>query len=219
MSSIQTNGAGIVHDEMEIVPYVGMTGRFNLKAPYTALVNADTEYTCTGVVSLSGAIAQGEDLWTEVYEANGATQEAYAQDALSNHCVVTLQSGMGEIVRVPNSALMALPDADGIRYVNVMLGVSLSALPDSVNLSALQTEISDLVFHRLGVRSTVYPAVFGAPAVVSHDRHAAIEAARQVNITSSLSTRTENEVLRAQVTAQVAHIAMLEAHVQAQLTQ
>ena len=218
MSSTQTNGAGIVHDEMEIVPYVGMTGRFNLKAPYTALINPDVEYTCTGVVSISGAIAQGEDPWADVYEPHGANRADYDSDARSNHCVVTLQSGIGEVVRVPNSALMALPDADGVRYVNVMLGVSLSALPDSVDLSALQAEVSDLVFQRLGVRSTVYPAIFGAPAIVDHDRHRAIEAARQANITSHLSSRTENEALKAQVTAQVAHIALLESHLQAQLT-
>lgn len=219
MTTVQSTSTGIVRDAAEVVPFVGMAGRYSLKAPYTALVNPNVEYTCTGVISLVGAIAQGSDPWEEVYLPNGATEAAYALDKEKNHCLVTLQSGLGDVVVVPNSALMALPNADGIRYVNVMLGVSLSAIPEELDLTSLKVDVSDLVFHRLGVRSTVYPAVFGATALIDHDQHKAIEAARLVNIQSNLSTLTENEMLKVQNTALVAKVAMLEGYIKTTLPQ
>jgi hypothetical protein len=204
-------------DPTEIVPTVGMSGLYSLKAPYTALCNPSVEYTCTGVLSISGALAQGQEPLEDVYLAQGGSEEEYAADEALDHCIITLQAGAGELVTVPNSALIRLPDADGVRYTGLMLGISLSAVPVELDLSALKERLSDVVFDQLGVRSTVYEAITSSPTVVSHERHRDIEAARVANVSIHLSPLTEIDQLRMQNTALVAKVAVLEGYIKTTL--
>jgi hypothetical protein len=204
-------------DPSEVVPTVGMSGRYSLKAPYTALCNPNVLYACTGVVSLSGAVAQGKIPLEDVYLAQGATEADYAADEALDHCIVTLQSGVGEVVTVPNSALIMLPDADGIRYTGLMLGISLSAIPMDLNLTTLKARLSDTVFDQLGVRSTVYEAVTSSATIIGHARHQAIEAARVANVSIHLSPLTEVDQLKTQNLALLAKVALLEAYVKTTL--
>ena len=165
------------NDPMEVVPTVGMSGLFSLKAPYTNLLRPQIEYTCIAVTNLQGAIANGQDPLNDVYLANGDTEANYEADLALNHCILTLQSGTGDQVVVPTSALNGLPIADGVRYMSSVLGISLSALPEDFDLTQLKTDISDLVFEAIGVRSTVYGSTVGGSLIVSHESHAGFEAA------------------------------------------
>lgn len=213
MTEPYTNVAGVMHDPSEVVPTVGMTGRYTLQEPYTALCNPNVVYTCTAVSSIAGAIAQGGDPLQEVYLANGDSQASYDADAAKNHCLVTLQAGSGLVITVPNGALVTLPDADGILYTGMMLGISLSALPVDTDLSTLKNEIVDLVYHYQGVRSTVYLAITSAASLVPHATHALVESARRANVTSHKSVRSQNVALQAANAALVARLAALESYI------
>jgi hypothetical protein len=217
MTNQVLQNSGVVSDIAELVPYVGMTGLYTLKAPYTNLITNTVEYTCIAVINISGAIANGEDPLNEIYLFNGDTQVNFDIDEAANHCIVTLQSGLGDLVRVPNSALISLPNSDGIKYLNIILGIALSVLPENTDLTAIKTEISDLVFNTLGVRSTVFGTTVGGNTVVSHATHASIENSRQLNITSKLSARTRNQQLIAQNTALLAKVAVLENYIKINL--
>jgi hypothetical protein len=204
------NNTGILHDTREIVPYVGMTGLYTLKAPYTSLINTSIEYTCVAVNTISNMVAQGLDPLTDIYLANGDTQAVFDADALLNHSIITLQSGIGDVIEVPANALAMLPNADGVLYSNVLLGVSLSAVANEVDLTTLKNEIKDVVLHKLGAKCTVFETTVGASAVVSHARHTAIEAARQANINSTTTTLRQNELLLTQNLALIAKVTVLE---------
>lgn len=217
MSSISTNNSGITSDAWEVVPTVGMTGLFALKAPYSALIHEEIEYTVIGVTSIAGAIANGDDPLTDIYLLNGDTEASFKGDEASNHCIVTIQSGMGDVVTVPNSALIALPKADGIKYINVILGVSLSVVPDHLDLTTTKTEVSDLIYNQLGVRSTVFLTTVGGSVVITHAEHAAVEAARLVNIKSHLSIRSQNELLKLENTKLKERLMLLENYVKLKL--
>lgn len=211
--------SGIVSDLNEIIPYVGLTGQFLLKTPYNTLLGftAGVDYTCTAVTNISGAIAAGEDPLNEIYLFNGDTEASFNIDEAANHCIVTLQSGLGDVVRVPNSALISLPAADGVKYLNIVLGIGLSALPDNFDLETLKTEVSDLVFHRIGVRSSVFGSTVGGVTVITHAQHATINAARLANIISNLSVRTTNTQLAAQNAALLAKVTVLENYIKLSL--
>ena len=172
-------GSGLARDPREVVAYVGMSGRLEVKEPYTFVLDRDTEYTCVAVTSIAGMIANGEDPWLTVYEPNGATEALYEEDLLNNRVIVTIQSGFAEVFTVPNSALLNLPMDNGIRYYSQMLGVDLGPLPETIDLSILKSDIIDLIKARIGVESTIYENVTGAALIISHDNHRGIEAARQ----------------------------------------
>ncbi len=214
---IVTNNSGVTRDTQEIVPTVGMAGYFTLSAPYTALVREMVEYTVTGVISIAGAIADGLDPLNDIYLEHGDTEANFNIDAAANHCLVTMQSGEGDVVTVPNSSLILIPQADGVPYSNVVLGISLSAIPEDLDLTALETELSDLIFDRIGVRSTVFSTTVGGTSILTHDQHAAVEAARVANIESDLSMRTQNTQLQDINAALIVRLARLEEYVKGTL--
>lgn len=183
MSTITTS-SGIPRDPVEIVPFVGMAGLYTVKDPYTFSINVDTEYTCTSSASLVGLISNGRDPWEEIYKPAGGTEELYQEDLINNRCVVTIQSGNGEVFEVPNSSIIPIPIEDGIRYVSAILAVSLAAIPESLDVTVLSSDVSDLIMSRLGIQSQVYFSWVGAAVIVSHENHAGIEAARRANIGS-----------------------------------
>ena len=204
-------------DPTEIVPPVGMAGLYSLKAPYTALVRAQIEYSCTAVTSLMGAIAAGEDPLNDIYLANGDTEENFDTDLSLNRCLITLQSSLGDTVVFPSSAMNGLPSADGVRYVSAVLGISLSALPEDFDLTQLKADISDLVFENIGVRSTVYASTIGGTMILPHDTHEGIEAAREANVVIQPSNLARVRQLQIEKTALQAQLAQLESWVIANL--
>ena len=206
------SNTGVTYDPLEVVPTVGMSGLYTLKEPYTGLLRPQVEYSCIAVINLSGALAAGEDPLNDVYLANGDTEASYQADLDANHCLVTLKSGTGDVIQVPNSALSGLPSADGIRYVSMMLGISLSALPADFDLTQLKQTISDVVFDSIGVRSTVFPGVVGSPIVLTHAQHEQIEAGRLANATAVLSDRAKVLKLQQERQALLDKIAVLEAY-------
>ena len=183
------------------LPSLGMTGRWSLNAPYASLVMATMQYRCTGILSLQGAVANGADPLNSVYLANKDTQANYEQDLANGDYLITISSGPGDVVTFPRSAMTSLPDSDGELYHNVMLGISLSAIPDSLNLDPIKQQVQALVLSVLGVKSTVYAATIGGATLLTTTDAAALEAARQMQITSPESLAYQNQQHQATITS------------------
>lgn len=216
MSGIK-HSTGVIHDIEQITPYVGMTGLYSVRDPYTALIKSDIEYTCTSVINISGAIANGVDVKETIYLANNDTEQKYTEDFNKNSTIITLQSSRGDIITIPTSALNGLPNANGINYVSVLLGVSLSIIPDSLDLTNTMDRIKDIVKKDLGVESTIYPTVLGGSLLLSYDKHDAIETARQAMIDEASNTIIENERLKSDIVSYQQKIQMLENYIRINL--
>ncbi len=202
------NNTGVKHDLLEIKPQVGVSGLWSLKSPYTSLVDPNVEYTCIAVNNISGMIAQGLDPKKDIYLANGDTEDNYLLDEQSNRCIIQLQSGSGTIVTVPNSAVNLIPQVNGINYISVVLGVSLSVIPDYLDLESLKTNISNLVLKSLGVKSTVFETIVGGNIIIDHDKHKLINDSRSAIVANStndllenMNLKEENRQLRNKLTA------------------
>jgi hypothetical protein len=208
---------GILHDNNLVVPTVGMTGLFNLKLPYANLIDPNIEYTCISVINLSGMIALGQTPKDDVYIIAGDTEDNYLLDLANNNCIITLQSGKGNIVSVPNSSLIKLPSADGVNYYSAVIGTSISIVPEYSNLELLQTEINDLVFKHLGVQSESFVSLISGSILIPHDKHTLLESTRLANIASSTNTILENESLKQSNRLLVAKVVMLENYIKTKL--
>lgn len=191
-----SNSTGIKHDEIEFIPYVGMTGKYELKAPYTQLIDPNIEYTCVGVTNLSSYIAEGNDPENTIYLKHGDTSENFNIDLSKNRCLVTLQTGKGIKLLVPNSALGIVPNADGVRYVSVMLGVQLGVIPDYLDLTQIKQDVSDVIFKHLGVANKTFSTIMGGSLVVEHAKHLNLEAARKIIVSENSSPLLENLTLK-----------------------
>lgn len=202
------NSTGIKHDIVEFVPYVGMTGRYTLKTPYSSLIDPTIEYTCISIINISGYNDAGNSALDDVYLKNKDTEDNYNLDLAKNRCLVTLQAATGKKVIVPNSALGVLSNADGVPYTSVMLGIHLGVIPDSTDLTEIMQQVSDIVFNNLGVKNKVINTIIGGSIIIDNDQHKRLEAARQAiiresknNILDNISLTNENSELVKKVKA------------------
>lgn len=208
-----TNNTGVKHDIEQLIPTIGTTGIYKLNEPYASKIDPNIEYTCISTVNLSGMIAMGLNPKADIYLANGDTEENYNIDLELNRVIITLQSGKGDIVSVPNSSLIGMPDSNGINYLNIVLGISLSIIPEYLDLTDIKNTIKNEVFNKLGVESDVYEAVVGGSIMITHDKHELIETSREFNINNSNNLILVNSQLVNQNTKLLEKITALETYI------
>lgn len=193
-----------------LMPKVGMSGLFVAISPYDKLINPMVEYACVAVTSIEALVSEGQDPLTDIYLANEDTEDNYDADRQYKRHLVTLQAGSGELIVLPSRCLSGLPVTDGVRYVNTFLGISLSAIPENMDLTDLNLAMTDLVYEQLGVTSSVRANVIGAPVILSHEKHAQVMQARTITTKATLSLRAQRAVLEKENEALRTRLTMLE---------
>lgn len=195
---------GVIHDNGIVVPQIGTTGLFFLRDPYNQLIDNTIEYTVISVVSLYGSISLGNTVKEDIYIVNGDTEENYNLDLSINNYILTLQSGTGDLIHIPNSSLISQPIANGIRYFSGVLCTTLSILPDNIDLEDMINEVNGVVYKHLGVSSESTISLVGGSIVISQEKHELIETNRLANIGSILNnnlnsinlTKLNNDLIR-----------------------
>lgn len=168
-------------------------------------------------MSIAGAEAQGIDVLTNVYLANGDTLDNYTAAKLSDMMLVSVSAGTGDVFTFPVTALIGVPSGEGIIYRNQVLSIGLSAIPATMDLTALQTEISNLVYNTLGVKSVVYVTAIGAATILTPAQDALVSSARNAAITTPANTLYQNSVLAATNAALVAKVNVLETYIKSHM--
>lgn len=192
---------------------VGMKGVVITTAPFNAWINPRLIQQCIGVETINGLLAKGDDPFTDIYETAGLTEDQFNADADAGVRVITLQSSLGEIYSVPETYIEAIPDANGVPYRCAMLGISLSAIPDEMDITELKTELGDVIFNYLGVRSEIKEVMYGEPSILTQEEHTAVEVARVANITNNVSSRLRVTQLTAMVNDMSLKIQALEQYI------
>lgn len=192
---------------------VGMKGVVIATAPFDAYVNPRLIHECIGVETIDGLLAKGDDPFTDIYEPVGLTEDQFNVDSDAGIRIITFQAATGEILYVPEVYIEAIPDANGVPYRCVMLGISLSAIPDDMDITDIKTEISDMVFNYIGVRSEIKEVAYGEPSILSPEEHAAVEQARISHITNNVSSRLRVTQLEAMVSDMSIKIQALENYI------
>lgn len=186
------------------LPDIGATGNYTLKTPFNVLVKPQVSYTCKAIRKLSDLIADGLDPFELIYNPVDILQSIYDQELKDDVCIISLQTGDGEWLHIPNNYIIKFPNMNGIVYRAMMLGISLGALPDTLNLDALKTAMTNLVYDNLGVTSVVKEVVISVPSIISKVDHDLIETARlsKVSLTmsdSGLLGKAQNDLDKARI--------------------
>ena len=192
---------------------VGMKGTVIATAPFDVVINNRLIHECIAVETINGLLAKGFEPYTDIYERFEISEDQFNIDADANVRIITFQSATGEIHSIPELYIQSLPDANGVPYRCVMLGISLSAIPDDMDVSDLKNEVSDMIFNYIGVRSEIKEVVYGEPSILSQQEHAAVEQARQTNITNNVSSRLRVTQLETTVVDLLQKIQVLEAFI------
>lgn len=182
-----------------ITPEIGAAGKYKYKAPFDTLGNNQTEFTCISVRTLTDCLSLGENPFKKYYEPHGLTEEQYRSDVSEGASIVGLQSTVGTSLYIPNSYLLSYPDVSGIRYVNIVLGADIGAIPETLNLEVLCTEVQDVLYTRLGVKPEVKPVITSQPALVSYEDHEKMERIRSSTVQEDKSLTAQILELKSQI--------------------
>ena len=210
----------VTTDVVDIVPDIGATGIYTLKAPFDKLITSSAvssdvlsavTHTCIAVRKVSDIIKTGGDPYYAYYEPNGIGEAIYKEDVAKGLCIVTLRSSAGDFVYVPSTYIAAFPKGGGVLYCTYGLGISLSALPVDTDLTALKKRIQDAVMETVGVSSEIKVLSLSNNALVATDYHDRLQAARMAIVTGVETDRVVRLRLEEQVVAMGTRIKMLEA--------
>jgi hypothetical protein len=195
------------------IPQVGVKGVWTLLTPFQSLLTPNIAYKCLAIRSLQDIIAGGGDPQTLYYTPNNLSSQVYQTDLANGVNILTLQNDSGITVYVPDSYLTTFPDIGGVPYNVVVLTINLGAIPESTDLTYLNSKISDAVQDNLGVSATIIPVVASATTIVSNDADATFQAARQTAIANNQTDNARYLAVNALLQSAVQQIEMLEAYI------
>jgi len=202
-----------------LTPSIGTTGVYTLAEPFNTLLLPGVQYTCQAVRTIADLTASGIDPQSTYYTPVGLTPAQYQTDVANGVLIVSLQSATGTMAYVPNTYVTAFPAAGGVPYTVIALAMSLSAIPNALDLTAIKQLIVDAIQDTVGVPGVVVQEVQLSPTtLVDAGTAARMEAARKLNITNSTTLTAKNLALSNQLLTAQTQIGILQAYITANMT-
>lgn len=192
---------------------VGTRGKYSASGAFSQKLDNALVYTCIAIDSIVSMINNAIDVKQDIYLANSIDVVRYEQDFSDGVPIFTLQSNKGDIVKIPGSFLLELPDTDGVVYNNIMLAINLGPVYDEFDLTQIKDELSYLVHTKVGIEPDIQVAIFGEPAYVSLQDHTQIQSARQAIIGNGKSTLSKYNKEKLTNELLIEKIALLEQYI------
>ena len=196
-----------------VLPVVGSSGFYKMAAPFDALVVNNIEYSCKAIRRISDYLANNEKVKEDVYEKQGLEESVYEEDLKSDTYIVSLQSRTGHWLYVPYRYILSYPSVNGVQYRSVMVGISLPAMPASQDLSAMISDVKDLVETTLGVTVAVKQVETSKVVMIPPDVHALKQQERAMAISSMNTLFAINRQLQKTNDALVMKVLALENYI------
>lgn len=203
---------------LSILPVIGSSGFYELAAPFDVEVVDKIEYTCKAIRRISDYLANNEDPKASIYNAYEIDEAVYEEDLSKDAYIVSLQSRKGHWLYVPSRYILSYPSVNGVPYRSVMLGVSLPPLPVSQDLTAILSDIKDLVENSLGVSVAVRQVETSMNVLVDYSIHEATQQERNIHIEGRSTLYARNVALREENNLLIQKVASLENYIKSNLT-
>lgn len=188
------------------MPPVGASGVYVLDTPFNTKLLNNTSYRCDAIRRFNDLYEMSIDPYEEFYRPAGVSKERFDADVASQTAIVSLVSQNNHWVYVPSSFIRSFPNVNGIPYTSLVLGVTLGAIPNYMDLSGLYTAVSNLVRDTIGVSPQIQSVAVSNVTNLSQQDHDRLEAARLQNVNNSTTDRAkyialqkENAMLRQQL--------------------
>lgn len=170
-------------------PPLSTTGRYVLRTPWST--NPAMLYTCLAIRSFDDIYKLGYDVYSTYYEPMGLTDGAvvggvpfqFSNERTAKANIITLRAADGTFLYVPDTYVASYPDMGEHKYSHMVLSVSLSALPDYLDLAAVKDAVSGIVSQMFGLVPIVKEHRTPSTTNPTAAQHEAMEAARTAAIT------------------------------------
>ena len=195
-----------------MTPPLHVQGRFVTKSPWE-LPNT-LVYECIAIRSFEDIYKLGIDVYDTYYVPMGLVNSptfVFSDEKVVRANIITLKGSDGSIVYIPDTYILSFPNAGTVKYHHVILSASLGALPEYLDMTALQREIENLISGKTGVSASVKEMVAPTTDQPTKENHEILEASRIGSIRSF-----ENDYTR--LKKEEAKSALLQAKVNALTT-
>lgn len=181
-------------------PPLGSKGKISLRAPWST--NPNVLYTCKAVRTFDDVYNSGRDVYHVFYKAMGLiegsttytpTPFVFEDEVEANVVIVTLSGDDGGIIYVPDSFISTQPDTTEVVYSHIVLSASIGAVPDNLDLSALKTQIANLIQGTLGLTPVIQESRLPSLNNPTAAQHAIMEGARIGGIALTETDRSRAE--------------------------
>ena len=169
-------------------PPIFAKGRWILRLPFIA--NPTKIYTCIAIRSFADVYKLGQDVYRVFYLTMGVTDGGAIAGLPFNFIaerqlkpnIITLQADDGETIYVPDTFIQRFPDMGDVKYSHLVLSVSLSAVPDYLNLEEVKDAVAQTIASRFGFVPQVREHRAPSTDNPTPEQHEAIEAARLASL-------------------------------------
>ena len=169
-----------------MVPPIGTKGLYVLLPPFDNVIKPAELYECGAIRYFEDIANNGRNVYDLYYKPWGINETRANQDRQEGHVIVTLLSPKYPPVYVPSSYIKSYPDLNSKPYNQVILTLSLGALPDDAILDTAAAAAASAVSDTIGVTPEVHFGIMPLSDSVTPADHETREAARQ----GAISNRT-----------------------------
>ncbi|QEM41917.1 hypothetical protein [Pseudomonas phage vB_PaeM_PS119XW] len=165
-----------------MVPPIGTKGLYVLLPPFDKVLEAAELYECGAIRYFEDVENNGRSVYDLYYKPWKINEARVATDRQQGHVIVTLLSPKFPPVYVPSSYIKSYPDLSSKPYNQVIMTLSLGALPDDVILDTAANAAANAVSDTIGVNPEVHFGIMPLSDAVTPAVHETREAARQGKI-------------------------------------
>lgn len=196
-----------------ILPQIGTTGIFSLKAPLDTLIQTGVSYTVSAIRRIGDIISNGEDPYVLYYASKQIAVDIYNDDVKNNVCILSLQATDGTWIYIPNSFLLSMPTVGGVPYTNLILAADLGPIPQHLDMFFLSSKVGDVIRDVIGIQTEVKMVVSSAVTVIPTEDSKVLEAARQHLVQTSTTDYARYLEANAKYQSALQKIALLEEYI------
>ncbi|MNC16985.1 hypothetical protein D3C81_280010 [compost metagenome] len=165
-----------------VIPQIGIKGRWEVRAPFST--KPGLLYTLGAIRSFIDIENNGVNVFETYYGPIALTQAQYNEDRRQGVMLLTLLSDTDAPLYIPSSFVTAFPALDSVAYHHLVLSASCGALPVTMSLDFLITQVAKVISDTIGVTPTINIGVVPLLSVVTPDEHETNEARREAAISN-----------------------------------
>lgn len=173
------------------IPTIGVSGFYHLLSPFT-IEDHNAIYTCKAIRKISELLAEGTDVFNDVYKEKGLSQDTYDEDVQDDAEIIYLESSNNRWISVPSRYLSGYPNMNGEPYRRVSIVISLPAFPLQHSFDNAIHQLQEVVTMTLGVNSEAKVVVTSKAILVEDAKHKVLDAQRKTETEKSTPSARAN---------------------------
>jgi hypothetical protein len=165
-----------------VIPQIGIKGRWEVRSPFST--KPGLLYTLGAIRSFIDIENNGVNVFETYYGSVALTQAQYSEDRRNGVMLLTLLSDTDAPLYIPSSFITAFPSLDSVAYHHLVLSASCGALPVTMSLDFLTTQVAKVISDTIGVVPTINIGIVPLLSVVTPEQHETNEALREAAISN-----------------------------------